>query len=150
VSQRTGGSRARQMSGGGSEERRDVKLVGSVTLLDLSDKAACMPPSDVTEVEDALRILLELPGVPASEVNVWVRGGRIEVTGEKPPDFPKGNTSFICLERTFGRYCRVFEVMGPLNLGQVSARLKNGILVITIPKVAERRGRERRIPVTVE
>ena len=29
-----------------------------------------------------------------------------------------------------------------------SERLANGILVITIPKVAERRGHERRIPVT--
>jgi HSP20 family protein len=138
------------MSGGGSEERREVRLLGNVRLLDLSDGAAYVPPSDVTEVEDAVRILLELPGVPVSEVNVWVRGDRIEVTGEKPPDFPRGETSFICIERTFGRYCRVFEVAGPLNLGQISARLKDGILVITIPKMAERRGRERRVPVTVE
>jgi HSP20 family protein len=138
------------MSGDESSVRREVKLVGSVTLLDLSDNAAYVPPSDVTEVEDAVRILLELPGVPASEVGVWVRGNRIEVAGNKPADFPKGETSFTCLERTFGRYCRVFEVAGPLNLGQVSARLKDGILVITIPKVAERRGRERRIPVTAE
>ena len=125
-------------------------MVGSVTLLDLTDKAAYMPPSDITEVDDAVRILLELPGVPLSGLNVWVRGDRIEVTGDKPPDFPRGETSFICLERTFGRFCRVFEVGGPLNLGQISARLNAGILLITIPKMAERRGRERRIPVTVE
>jgi len=150
VSQRTGGPRARQAQGGGPEERGEVKLLGSVTLLDLSDKAAHVPLSDVTEVDDAVRILMELPGVPVSSVSVWVRGDRIEVTGDKPPDFPKGETSFICLERTFGRYRRVFEVAGPLNLGQVAARLKDGILVITIPKMAERRGRERKIPVAVE
>ncbi len=136
------------MPGGGSSVRGEARLVGSVTLLDLSDKAACVPLSDVTEVEDAVRILLELPGVPASEVSVCVRGDRIEVAGNKPPDLPRGETSFICLERTFGRYCRVFEVSGPLNLGLISARLKDGILTITIPKVAERRGKERRIPVT--
>jgi HSP20 family protein len=150
VSQKTGGSRARQMPGGGSEGRGGLKLVGRVTLLDLSDQAAHMPLADVTEVDDSLRITLELPGVPVSAVNVWVRGHRIEVTGEKPPDFPRGETSFICLERTFGKYCRIFEVAGPLNLGQLSARLRDGILMITIPKVAERRGRERKVPVTGE
>ena len=150
MSQRTGGSRARQVPGGGSEARGDVKLVGTVTLLDLSDQAALVPPSDVTEEEGALRVVMELPGVPESAVTVWVRGHRIEVTGDKPPDFPRAQNSFICLERAFGKFRRVFEVAGPLNLGKISARLKDGILTITIPKMAERRGRERRIPVTAE
>jgi HSP20 family protein len=100
------------------------------------------------EVDDAVRILLEIPGVPATSVQVRVLGNRIEVTGEKFPDLPPGETSFLCLERTFGKFQRAFEVRGSVNLGEVSARMANGILVITIPKVAERRGRERRIPVT--
>jgi len=82
-------------------------------------------------------------------VQVRVLGNRIEVTGEKVPDFPPGETSFLCLERIFGKFQRAFEVRGSVNLGEVSARMANGILVITIPKVAERRGRERRIPVTI-
>ncbi|MHB8831840.1 MAG: Hsp20/alpha crystallin family protein, partial [Desulfobacteria bacterium] len=89
------------------------------------------------------------PGVPAASVQVRVQGNRIEVTGEKPPDFPAGETSFLCLERIFGKFQRAFEVRGSVNLGDVSARMTNGVLVITIPKVEERRGRERRIPVTI-
>ncbi len=150
MSQRTGVPRARQESGGGAGGRGEVKLVGSVTLLDLSDEAAHVPLSDVTEVEGALRIVMELPGVPPSGLSVCVRGHRIEVTGDKPPDFPRGQNSYICLERTFGRFCRVFEVSGPLNFGKISARLKDGVLAVTIPKLAERRGKERKIPVTVE
>ena len=91
----------------------------------------------------------EIPGVPAASVQIRVLGNRIEVTGEKPPDFPAGETSFLCLERIFGKFQRAFEVRGSVNLGEVSARMANGILVITIPKVVERRGRERRIPVTI-
>jgi len=44
----------------------------------------------------------------------------------------------------------MFEVAGPLNLGKITARQKDGVLTITIPKMAERRGRERRVPVTEE
>jgi HSP20 family protein len=112
-------------------------------------ESACQPLSDVVEVDDSVRVLLEIPGVPAASVQVRVLGNRIEVTGEKPPDFPAGETSFLCLERIFGKFQRAFEVRGSVNLGEVSARMANGILVITIPKVVERRGRERRIPVTI-
>jgi len=121
---------------------------GHVLLIDLPVESAYQPPSDVTEVDDAVRVLLEIPGVPVESVQVRVLGDRIEVTGEKGPDFPVGEASFLCLERIFGKFRRAFEVRGSVNLGEITARLANGILVITIPKIAERRGRERRIPVT--
>jgi HSP20 family protein len=126
-----------------------ARRTGHVLLLDLPVESACQPPSDVVEVDDAVRVVLELPGVPAASVQVRVQGNRIEITGEKIPDFPAGETSFLCLERIFGKFQRAFEVRGSVNLGDVSARMTNGILVITIPKVVERRGRERRIPVTI-
>ena len=130
------------------EEGRAGGRTGHVLLIDLPVESAYQPPSDVTEVDDAVRVLLEIPGVPVESVQVRVLGDRIEVTGEKGPDFPVGEASFLCLERIFGKFRRAFEVRGSVNLGEISARLTNGILVITIPKIAERRGRERRIPVT--
>jgi HSP20 family protein len=150
VSRKIGAPRTRQKSPG--EVREDgsaIRRTGHVLLLDLPVESACQPPSDVVEVDDAVRVVLEIPGVPVASVQVRVLGTRIEVTGEKPPDFPAGETSFLCLERIFGKFQRAFEVRGSVNLGEVSARMANGILVITIPKVVERRGRERRIPVTI-
>jgi len=148
VSRKIGASRTRQKSPGEDrEEGAASRRTGHVLLLDLPVESACQPPSDVVEVDDAVRVLLEIPGVPAASVIVRVLGNRIEVTGEKIPDFPAGETSFLCLERTFGKFQRAFEVRGSVNLGEVSARMSKGILVITIPKIPERRGRERRIPV---
>ena len=129
-------------------ENGAARRSGHVLLLDLSVDSACQPPSDVVEAADAVRILLEIPGVPAASVHVRVLGNRIEVAAEKAPDFPTGQTSFLCLERIFGKFQRAFEVRGSVNLGEVSARMTSGILVITIPKIKDRRGRERRIPVT--
>ncbi|HEY5577984.1 MAG TPA: Hsp20/alpha crystallin family protein [Deferrimonas sp.] len=149
MSRKIGVSRTRQKSPGEvREEGAASRRTGHVLLLDLPVESVCQPPSDVVEVDDAVRVLLEIPGVPAASVQVRVLGNRIEVIGEKTPDFPAGETSFLCLERIFGKFQRAFEVRGSVNLGEVTARMANGILVITIPKVAERRGRERRIPVT--
>lgn len=124
-----------------------MEFAEGVMLLDHSSDTGYRPPLDVTEVDDSVRILLEMPGVPMDKVQVLVRGDRVEVIGEKSPDFPKGEISFLCLERGFGKFCRAFEVIGPVNLGMISARQKDGILTITIPKMSERRGRERRIPI---
>lgn len=144
-----GVSRTRQKSPGEvREEDAAARRTGHVLLLDLPVDSVFQPPSDVVEVDDAVRVLLEIPGAAAASVQVRVLGNRIEVTGEKIPDFPAGETSFLCLERIFGKFQRAFEVRGSVNLGEVSARMTNGILVITIPKIADRRGRERRIPVT--
>ncbi len=81
---------------------------------------------------------------------VWVRGECVEVSGEKVADPPQGDASYLCLERIFGRFRRAFEVVGAVNLGQVSARMRDGILEVTIPKIRERRGRERRVAVSEE
>ena len=123
-------------------------LPGRVTLLDLSEDTSFKPLSDVAEADDTVRIRLELPGVPPATVQVWVRGDCVEVSGEKAPDFPPGEASYLCLERVFGRFRRVFEVVGAVNLSQVSARMRDGILEVSIPKIRERRGRERRVDVT--
>lgn len=150
MSRKIGVSRTRQKPPGEvREESAATRRTGHVLLLDLPVESACQPPSDVVEVDDAVRVVLEIPGVPAASVQVRVLGNRIEVTGEKTPDFPAGETSFLCLERIFGKFQRAFEVRGSVNLGEVSARMANGVLVITIPKIADRRGRERRIPVTI-
>ena len=150
MSRKIGVPRTRQKPQGEVREEASVaRRTGHVLLLDLPVESACQPPSDVVEMDDAVRVVLEIPGIPAASVQVRVLGNRIEITGEKTPDFPAGETSFLCLERTFGKFQRAFEVRGSVNLGEVSARMANGILVITIPKVAERRGRERRIPVTI-
>ena len=111
MSRKIGVSRARQKSSGEvREEGAASRRSGHVLLLDLPVESACQPPSDVVEVDDAVRVLLEIPGVPAASVQVRVLGNRIEVTGEKTPDFPAGETSFLCLERVFGKFQRAFEV----------------------------------------
>ena len=145
MSRRHGRSHAGRADVPGTPDREPS---GRVTLLDLSDESGYHPASDVTETGDLVRIRLELPGVRPASVQVRVRGDCVEVSGEKAPDFPQGEASYLCLERIFGKFRRVFEVVGAVNLAQVSARMRAGILEVSIPKVRERRGQERRIPVT--
>jgi HSP20 family protein len=135
------------VAGALNDERGEKAFAESVRLLDRSSDADYLPLLDVTETGGFVYVTLETPGVPAEKMSVWVRGSCIKVAGEKTADFPAGEVSFLRLERGFGRFCRTFEVIGPVDLGNVSARQKDGVLTIIIPKMPERRGKERLVPV---
>ena len=135
------------------EEGEATLLVASrsrVTIQDLAGEHGILPPADIHETEDGITIRLELPGIPVRSIGVFVQGMAIEVTGEKVQESCGAQVSFLCLERTFGRFYRAFEMNGCLNMAHVSATLKGGVLSLCIPKCEERRGRRRRIPIEDE
>ena len=55
--------------------------------------------------------------------------------------------AFHVAERTFGRFARGVRLTGAFDVGRADARLRAGELRVTLPRIDERRGRERRIPV---
>jgi HSP20 family protein len=120
-------------------------LLDGVTLLDLTGDAPYRPPADVNESCDALTVHIELPGLSPKELSVTVQGSRIEVSGEKKADPANPQASYLCMERSFGRFSRVFDVTGSVNLHEMRAIYSMGVLELRVPKVSERRGRERKI-----
>lgn len=121
-----------------------------MTIRDLSGDPGFQPPADIHETEDGITIRLELPGIAAESIGVYVQGTMVEVTGEKVQEVWGAHASFLCLERTFGRFYRAFDMTGCLNMALVTASLKGGILSLVVPRCEERRGRRRRIPVADE
>ena len=120
---------------------------GSVMLIDITDDSAYRPPSDIHETPDAVIVRMEVPGVRGGDVDVRVCGSRIEVSGEKPPDTDCEEVSYLCLERSFGAFRRAFDVSGSVDLARMTAVLKSGVLILSLPKIQERRGREHRVPI---
>lgn len=119
-------------------------------MMDLSGEPGFQPPADIHETEDRITIRLELPGIAAESIGVYVQDMMVEVTGEKLQEHGGPRPSFLCMERTFGRFYRAFDMTGCLNMARVTAVLKGGILSLYVPKCDERRGRRRRIPVADE
>jgi HSP20 family protein len=98
------------------------------------------PAVDVIETPEAVLILAELPGFAAADVRIEVRGTRILIAGTKstaPPD--KKNVKFHCLERGHGRFNREIHVLSPVNTHQGTARLRDGLLTLELPKITDKR-----------
>ena len=111
----------------------------------------CVPPLDVIETDTTVEIVVDLPGVPAEDVQVVFGKGVIVIGGRKlPPGCEHGDAAFHLAERAFGGFARAVRLTGAFDAGRATATLAAGELRIVLPRIEERRGRELRIPVTAQ
>lgn len=108
----------------------------------------CVPPLDLYETDETLEIAVDLPGVAADGVRVVVKGSAVLIAGEKTPRRGRGDSSFHLVERGYGRFARLVRLTSACDTSRATASLALGELRITVPKLAERRGRSIRVPVT--
>jgi HSP20 family protein len=100
------------------------------------------------ESEEAVKVLIELPGVRAADVEVRVAGAQLRVTGRKRKSAPRGVISHLCSERSYGQFTRTVALRWPIRVEAAAADLRDGLLTVRLPKRAERRGAEYKIEVT--
>jgi HSP20 family protein len=73
------------------------------------------------------------------------------ITGDKrPAACAHHEAAFHLVERAFGRFARGVRLSGAFDAGRADARLRDGELRVTLPRIEERRGRELRIPVRTD
>jgi HSP20 family protein len=129
-------------------ERRE--LPGDLQALLDANVAAfdCTPPLDVVETATGIEILLDVPGVTASEIEVIFARNVVLISGQKRPRACEhGGAAFHVAERAFGRFGRAIRLDGAFDAARATATLAAGELRIALPRQAERRGRQIRIPV---
>jgi HSP20 family protein len=110
--------------------------------------AAFKPPTDVCESTDAVCIRIELPGVSASQIKIALMSDKIRVYGEKKKRNPRQKViSHLCSERNYGRFSRIVPLRWTISVKETTAELKDGVLLIHLPKTRDRRGSEFKVPI---
>ena len=108
----------------------------------------CRPSLDVLETSLGVEIIVDVSGVPPEALRVLYRAGVVIIAGEKAPTPVGADQSFHLVEREFGRFARVVRLSGAFDVQSAQASIRNGELTVILPKVAERRGRAHRVPIT--
>ena len=101
-----------------------------------------IPSVDVYECEGKVRIVVEVPGLLPESLTVVYRDGQLTVSGERRDRRPPGIVGFLCMERPHGRFTRTIFLDLPLDIRLAEARLAGGLLILSIPRLKDRRGRE--------
>jgi HSP20 family protein len=129
-------------------ERRELPAE-LLRLLDANPATAeCTPPLDVLDTEAGVEAIVDIPGVPAPSVEIVFSSNVLLIAGQKlaaPCDH--GDAAFHIAERAFGRFARAISVEGAFDAGRATATLADGELRVVLPRLAERRGGQIRIPI---
>ena len=109
---------------------------------------AFAPPVDLCETEDLIVVQVELPGVRAADIRVGLTSTQLTVHGQKKKGAPRQRVlSHLCSERSYGPFSRTIPLRWTVSVREASAELRNGILMVRLPKLKDRRGAEFKVPV---
>jgi HSP20 family protein len=129
-------------------ERRELPAE-LLRLLDANPATVeCTPPLDVIDTEAGIEAIVDIPGVPAASVEIVFAHNVLLIAGQKlPAQCEHGDAAFHMAERAFGRFARAISVEGAFDPGRATATLADGELRVVVPRLAERRGGQIRIPI---
>jgi HSP20 family protein len=106
-----------------------------------------LPPCDVFEEKNAVKIVAEIPGVAADDVKISLENNLLTLRGEKKQKAEAQNERIHRYERSYGAFERTFSLPTSVDPEKIDAQYAQGVLTITIPKAE--RARPREIPVSV-
>ncbi|HVG56540.1 MAG TPA: Hsp20/alpha crystallin family protein [Vicinamibacterales bacterium] len=105
----------------------------------------CHPTLDVLETDEAVEVLVDVSGIPATALRIVFRAGVLLIAGEKAPPRTSEDSTFHLVEREFGRFARAVRLTGAFDVGAARASVDEGELTIVLPKLIERRDQPHRI-----
>jgi HSP20 family molecular chaperone IbpA len=97
------------------------------------------PPVDIYETPEGLVVIADVPGVTPDHVDVRVDNHILTIQGQavhRPPAEPTYR------EYELVNYFRQFELSAKVDESEIVAELKQGVLTLTLSKVAEARPRK--------
>jgi HSP20 family protein len=99
-----------------------------------------VPYADIYETDEALTVVMEMPGVEKSRLNVALENDVLKVDGQI--DFTKyRDMEPVYAEYNVGHYARSFTLSNKIDQEKISAQLEDGVLTLTLPKAKQARPR---------
>jgi len=92
--------------------------------------------TDILETDDALTVVMEIPGVEKKNVDVSIENDVLRVEGRI--DFSKyGGMEPLYTEYNVGHFARAFTLSDKIDQQQITAQLDDGVLTLTLKKAKE-------------
>lgn len=103
-----------------------------------------VPNADIYETDEALTVLMEVPGVEKKDININLENDVLRIEGKI--DFTKyEGLEPVYAEYNIGHYARAFTLSNKIDPDGISADLGDGVLTLTLRKAKE--AMPRKIPI---
>ena len=99
-----------------------------------------VPVTDIFETEQALTVVLEMPGVSKDSLDISVENDVITISGQI--DFAKyEGLQPLYTEYNIGNYSRSFQLSSKIQQEGIAAELKDGVMTLVLPKAEKAKPR---------
>jgi HSP20 family protein len=95
------------------------------------------PSVDVIERDDAVVVKAELPGVDKKDIDVSVTSNTVTIKGSTSHEEKEEKGNYYRCEISGGSYSRTLSLPADVDESKAKAKLKDGILELTLPKVTK-------------
>lgn len=102
-----------------------------------NQERAWVPAVDIREEEQRFVLSADIPGVDRANVDVTLENGVLTIKGERHAEKQETGEDFHRRERVHGTFLRQFSLPDTVNADSINATVKDGVLVIEIPKHAK-------------
>ena len=118
-------------------EKRELRVREKKELVAKEEKTIpgryYIPYADIYETDDALAVVLEMPGVEKKDLNVALENDVLRVDGQI--EFSKyKDMEPVYAEYNIGHYARSFTLSNKVDQEKIGANFEDGVLTLTLPK----------------
>jgi HSP20 family protein len=99
------------------------------------------PAVELQDTEDSIILRAEIPGVEGKDLDIQVTREAVAISGEHRYEKKAEANGHFRTEFRYGKFQRAIALPVAVQNDQVQAEFKNGILTLTLPKVAEARNK---------
>ena len=101
---------------------------------------AFSPTTDIFETDEALTMLLEMPGVDRENIEISVENGVLTVEGKI--NFSKyEGLQPVYSEYNVGPFRRSFRISSRIDQDKIKAEMQSGVITLVLPKAEEAKPR---------
>ena len=98
-------------------------------------QGSAYPKVNVYEYDDKVGIVAEIPGLDKKQLDVSVEEGVLTIAGDKHSAFENEGAKVLRRELKQSSFKRQFELGDLLDGDNISAKFKDGILSVSVPKI---------------
>ncbi len=100
------------------------------------------PNVDIREDENAIYLEADLPGLKPGDFRLSIENYKLTLSGERRLEHEEKGENYHRVERSYGSFTRSFTLPTTVEIDDVKADFKDGVLRISMPKREEVKARE--------
>lgn len=105
------------------------------------------PLCDIYETDKTIVIKMEIPEVKKEDISVTFDNNVLTIKGERKAEERSGQ-SYHRFERSYGQFLRSFTLPPFVDTKNISADSREGMLLVTLPKVEEAKAKQIEVKVS--